>query len=137
MVEKLVFGRFWLNSSIFEKLLISYSCISFMKHYALRSFCIKLLCFSKNLIFLDLRFLTKFFFMHHLSSLLMQLFMGHIVSCLHLLKERIFFLHVYPQLSFFLSLVCVFLFSPLPKFSPKLFSPKLFFPKLFVFFLFL
>ena len=32
----------------FEKLLISYSCISFMKYCVLRSFCIKLLCFSKK-----------------------------------------------------------------------------------------
>ena len=47
LVEKLVFGRFGLNSSVFEKLLISYSCILFMKYCALRSFCIKLLCFSK------------------------------------------------------------------------------------------
>ena len=38
LVEKLVFGRSGLNSSVFEKLLISYSCISFMKYYALRSF---------------------------------------------------------------------------------------------------
>ena len=47
LVEKLVFGRFGLNSSVFEKLLISYSCISFMKYYALRSFCINLFRFSK------------------------------------------------------------------------------------------
>ena len=32
---------------LFEKILISYSCISFMKYYALRSFYINLLCFSK------------------------------------------------------------------------------------------
>ena len=51
LIEKLVFGRFWLNYSVFKKLLISYSCISFMKHYALRSFCIKLLCFSKKIDF--------------------------------------------------------------------------------------
>ena len=48
-----------------------------------------------------------------------------------LLKERIFFLHVYPQLSF-LSLVCVSFFSPPPKLSPTLF-----FPQLVLFFLFL
>ena len=46
-LKKLIFIGSELNSSVFEKLLISYSCISFMKHYALRSFCIKLLCFSK------------------------------------------------------------------------------------------
>ena len=33
--------------SVFEKNFISYSCILFIKYYALRSFCIKLLCFSK------------------------------------------------------------------------------------------
>ena len=48
-----------------------------------------------------------------------------------LLKERIFFLHVYPQLSF-LSFVCVSFFSPPPKLSPTLF-----FPQLILFFLFL
>ena len=43
----LFFGRSGLSSSVFEKLLVSYSCISFMKYHALRSFCINLLCFSK------------------------------------------------------------------------------------------
>ena len=47
LIEKLVFGRFELNSSVFEKLLISYSCISFIKQCALKSLCIKMLCFSK------------------------------------------------------------------------------------------
>ena len=46
LVEKLVFGRSGLNSSVFEKLLISYSYISFIKQCALRSFCIKMLYFS-------------------------------------------------------------------------------------------
>ena len=43
----LFFGRSGLNSYVFEKLLISHSCISFIKYYALRSYYIKLLCFSK------------------------------------------------------------------------------------------
>ena len=47
LVEKLIFGRSGLNLRVFEKLLISNSCISFMKYCALRSFCIKLLYFSK------------------------------------------------------------------------------------------
>ena len=47
LVEKLVFGRSGLNSSVFEKLFISYSCISFIKQCSLRSFCIKMLYFSK------------------------------------------------------------------------------------------
>ena len=53
LVEKLVFGRSGLNSSVFEKLLISYSCISFMKYYALRSFLHKIALFFKNLFFPD------------------------------------------------------------------------------------
>ena len=60
----------------------------------------------------------------------MQLFMGHIVSSLYLLKERIFFFMCILNLVF-LSLVCVF-FSPPPKLSPTLF-----FPQLVLFFLFL
>ena len=49
------------------------------------------------------------------------------------LKERIFFLHVYPQLSFFSKLgLCLFLYP-----HSLYFSPKLFFPKLVLFFLFL
>ena len=47
MVENIVFGRFGLNSSVFEKLLNSYSCISFMKYCVLSGFYIKLLYFSK------------------------------------------------------------------------------------------
>ena len=47
MIENLVFGRSGLSSNVFEKLLISYSCISFMKYHALRSFYTNFLCFSK------------------------------------------------------------------------------------------
>ena len=47
LVEKLLFGRSGLNSSVFEKLFNSYSCILFIIQCALRSFCINLLCFSK------------------------------------------------------------------------------------------
>ena len=47
MVEKLVFGRSGLNSSVFEKLFVSYLCIFFIKQCPLTSFCIKMLCFSK------------------------------------------------------------------------------------------
>ena len=81
LIKNFVFGRSGLNSSIVEKLFISYSCILLIIQCALRSFYIKLLCFSKT----DFsRFsinrtccsidqncnknfgLTKFFFMHHL-----------------------------------------------------------------------
>ena len=47
LIENLVFGRFGLNSRVFEKLFILYSSILFIKHCTLRSFCIKMLCFSK------------------------------------------------------------------------------------------
>ena len=47
LIQKCVFGRSGLNTSFFEKHFISYSCILFIKYYALRSFCIKLLYFSK------------------------------------------------------------------------------------------
>ena len=46
LIEKLVFGRSGLNSSVFEKLFVSYSCILFIKQCTLRSFCINLLCVS-------------------------------------------------------------------------------------------
>ena len=66
MIEKLVFGRFGLNSSVFEKKLISYSCISFIKHCVLRSFCIKLICveFKFFLFFIFFYFLFFFYFKH-------------------------------------------------------------------------
>ena len=52
LIENLIFRRSGLNSMVFEKNFISYSCILFIKHCAL-SFCIKMLCFSKKLIFPD------------------------------------------------------------------------------------
>ena len=52
-LKNLVFGRSGLNSSVFKRLLISYSCISFMKHNALRSFLHKIALFFKNLFFPD------------------------------------------------------------------------------------
>ena len=51
MFKKLVFGRSGLNSSVFEKLYISYSCILSIKQCDLRSFYIKMLYFSKNYFF--------------------------------------------------------------------------------------
>ena len=51
MIENLIFGKSGFNTSVFKEHFISYSCILFIKYYALRSFCIKLLCFSKNCIF--------------------------------------------------------------------------------------
>ena len=80
-LRKIVFGRSGLNSSVFEKLFISYSCILFIKQCALRIFCIKMLYFSKKLIFpnfqpielvarsikIAIKILVWpiFFFMHH------------------------------------------------------------------------
>ena len=51
LIQKCVFGRSGLNTSVFEKHFISYSYILFIKYYALRSLCIKLLCFSKFWVF--------------------------------------------------------------------------------------
>ena len=51
MIENLNFGKTGFKTSGFEKHFISYSCILFIKYYAFRSFCIKLLCFSKNCVF--------------------------------------------------------------------------------------
>ena len=61
LIENLDFGRSRLNSSVFEKLLISNSCISFMKYYALRSFLHKIALFFKNLFFLDFRSIEPVF----------------------------------------------------------------------------
>ena len=51
LIENLVFGRSGLNSRVFEKNFISYSCILLIKYGTLRSFCTKMLCFSKNCFF--------------------------------------------------------------------------------------
>ena len=53
MFKNLNFGKTRFKNIVFEKHFISYSCILFEKYYALRSFCIKLLCFSKNWFFLN------------------------------------------------------------------------------------
>ena len=46
-IENLNFGKTRFKTCVFEKHFISNSCMWFIKFYALRSFCIKLLCFSK------------------------------------------------------------------------------------------
>ena len=51
MFENLNFGKIGFKKSVFEKHFISYSCILLIKYFALRSLCIKLLCFSKNWFF--------------------------------------------------------------------------------------
>ena len=135
LIQKKIFGRSGLNTSVFEKYFISYSCILFIKYYALRSFCIKLLCFSKiwvfqifnrssvifdqsknsrffkscfyltrlvfdrcstnrNWKFLVFKYLTNFFFMHHL-------FLGFICIALFL----------YPSCSFVVISLIVFTHS--------------------------
>ena len=108
LVEKLVFGRSGLNSSVFEKLLISYLCISFMKHYAWRSFYIKMLYFSKicfsrfsidRLCLLtdrncDKNFgLTKFFFTHHLCLGFTCIALFLYLSCSFAIISLIVFTH--------------------------------------------
>ena len=61
MIENLIFGKSGFNTSVFEEHFISYSCILFIKYYALRSFYIKLLCFSKNCVFQIFDRLNLFF----------------------------------------------------------------------------
>ena len=46
--ENIAFGRSRLNSCVFEKLLNSYSCTSFMKYVGLSGFYIKFALFFKN-----------------------------------------------------------------------------------------
>ena len=53
MIEKLVFERPGLNSCVFDKLLNSYSCISFMIYVGLSGFCIKYDMFFKTITFPD------------------------------------------------------------------------------------
>ena len=48
---KILFLGNWVQNKCFWKSFISYSCILFTKYYALKSFCTKLLCFSKKLVF--------------------------------------------------------------------------------------
>ena len=62
LIENLDFGRSGLNLTVFEKLFVSYSCILFfIKQCALRSFCIKMLCFSKIWFFQTFDRLNLFF----------------------------------------------------------------------------
>ena len=107
-IEKFFFGRSGLNSSVFEKFLISYSCISFIKLCALRSFCIKMLFFFKNLIFPDFRsiesvsrlieiekflvfkYLTHLFFFFF-ASFMFRIHMHCIVFCIHLAVLQSYF----------------------------------------------
>ena len=61
-------------------------------------------------------------------SLLMQLFMGHIVPCLHFIERENIFLQVYPQLSFFFKTWFVsFYLSPSLLFFLKTIFPKTYF----------
>ena len=91
LVEKLVFGRSGLNSSVFEKLLISYSCILFVKYCTLRSFCIKLLCFSK-IWFFHASFMFRIhmycidFFCIHRAVLQSYLSLFSHITCIHFAK---------------------------------------------------
>ena len=50
-IENLNFGKTGFKTCVFEKHFISYSCMWFIKFNTLRSFCIILLCFSKNYFF--------------------------------------------------------------------------------------
>ena len=58
-------------------------------------------------------------------SLLMRLFMGHIMSSLHLLKERIFFFMCILNLVFKFGL-CLFIYPHLRNFPPNCFFQNMF-----------
>ena len=63
----------------------------------------------------------------------MQLFMGHIVPCLHFIERENIFSSCVSSTQFFFKLgLCLFIYP-----QPLYFSSKLFFPKLVLFFLFL
>ena len=90
LIDNLVFGRSRLNSSVFEKFLISYSCNSFMKYCVLRSFCIKLLCFSK-IWFFHASFMFRIHmhcivFYIHLAILQSYLSLFSYITCIHFAK---------------------------------------------------
>ena len=84
LIENLDFGKSRLNSSVFEKLFVSYSCIFFIKQCVLRSFCIKMLCFSKiwffhtfdqsNLFFDQSKLWLKFLIRVYLTRLMFDQF---------------------------------------------------------------
>ena len=119
LIENLDFGRFGLNSSVFEKLFITYSCIFFLKQCVLRSFCIKMLCFSKiwffqnfdrlNLFFDQSKLRLKFFVWVCLTRLMFNQFS---IDC----NWKIFSFYVFDQIFFFmhhlcLGFTCIALFS--------------------------
>ena len=108
LIENLDFGRSWLNSSVFEKLFVSYSCIFFIKQCALRSFCIKMLRFSKiwffqtfnrlNLFFNQSKLQLKFLVWVCLTRLMFNRFS---IDC----NWKIFSLYVFDQIFFHASFV--------------------------------
>ena len=58
---KSCFWSFGLKTNVFEKLLNSFSCISFMEFFELSVFCIKLLLFFKNPVFQNFDWSNVFF----------------------------------------------------------------------------
>ena len=110
MIENLDFGRFGLNLSVFEKLFVSYSCIFFIKQCALRSFCIKMLCFSKicffqtfdrsNLFFNQSKLRLKFLVWVCLTQLMFNRFSID-------RYWKIFGFYVFDQIVFFMHHLCL------------------------------
>ena len=108
LIENLDFGRSGLNSSVFEKLFVSYSCIFFIKQCVLRSFCIKMLCFSKiwffqtfnrtNLFFDQSKLRLKFLVWVCLTQLMFNRFS---INC----NWKISSLYVFDQIFFYASFV--------------------------------
>ena len=110
LIENLDCGRSGLNSSVFEKLFVSYSCIIFIKQCALRSFWIKMLCFSKiwffqtfdwsNLFFDQSKLRLKFLAWVYLTRLMFDQFSID-------WNWKIFSFYVFYQIFFFMHPLCL------------------------------
>ena len=93
LCHNLVFGSSKLKASVFEKLLNSYSCISFMKSIGLSVFYIKLLLFFKNSIFLEVQSIECVFWpIENSLNFLNLVLLGLIDPWLALDQSNLFFL---------------------------------------------
>ena len=128
LIENFDFGRSGLNSSVFEKLFVSYSCIFLIiKQCVLRSFYIKMLCFSKiwffqtfdrsNLFFDQSKLRLKFLVWVYLTRLMFNRFSID-------RNWKIFSFYVFNQIVFFhasfvfrIHIHCIFFVSILQFYS--------------------
>ena len=93
LCHNLVFGSSGLKASVFEKLLNSYSCISFMKSIGLSVLCIKILLFFKISIFPKFRSIECVFrLIENSLNFLNLVLLGSIDPRLALDQSNLFFL---------------------------------------------